>query len=168
VADSRRHPRIPRRDAAEARKRRKANATAKQRTSPKRRRTKNARARHPASNTPPSRTPLSPRVRRRRATLLSVLAGLTVVGFLFAFVYPTSTYLRQRAELSKSNERLDRLNAETKRLQHESDKLHGDAEVERIAREQYGLVRPGETPYVLVPSTPTTTTPADGASDTQP
>jgi cell division protein FtsB len=31
--------------------------------------------------------------------------------------------------------------------------------VTRIAREQYGLVRPGEVPYVLVPAAPPTTPP---------
>jgi cell division protein FtsB len=169
VADARRHPRISRRDAAQARKRRRTKAQA--RPPAKKRRTKNARARHPASNTPVSRQPPSPRVRRRRATLLSVLGVLAIVGGLFAFVYPTSTYLRQRAELGKATERLERLKAETARLERESEKLRGDAEVERLAREQYGLVRPGETPYVLVPSTPTTTAPVvdtpDGTSDAQ-
>jgi cell division protein FtsB len=82
-----------------------------------------------------------------------------VVGFLFAFVYPTSTYVRQRSQLSKASERLERLERETERLQEESERLQGDAEVERLAREQYGLVRPGESPYVLVPATPTTTLP---------
>jgi cell division protein FtsB len=178
VADARRHPRISRRDAAQARQRRRAKAQARPpakaqaaRPAAKKRRTKNARARHPASNTPVSRQPPSPRVRRRRATLLSVLGVLAIVGGLFAFVYPTSTYLRQRAELGKATERLERLKAETARLERESEKLRGDAEVERLAREQYGLVRPGETPYVLVPSTPTTTAPVsdapDGTSDAQ-
>jgi cell division protein FtsB len=100
--------------------------------------------------------------------LLSVLGALAVVGFLFAFVYPTSTYLRQRSELNNATERLQRLNAETRRLERQSDNLRGDAEVERLAREQYGLVRPGETPFVLVPVTPTTATPTDGTSGVQP
>jgi cell division protein FtsB len=133
----------------------------------KKRRTAKARARHPASNTPVSRQPPSPRVRRRRATLLTVLGVLAIVGGLFAFVYPTSTFLRQRAEIGKATERLERLKAETARLERESKKLRGDAEVERLAREQYGLVRPGETPFVLVEAPPTTV-PADGTSDAQP
>jgi cell division protein FtsB len=96
---------------------------------------------------------------------LSVLGALVVVGGLFAFVYPTSTYLRQRAELGQAEERFDRLVEETNRLERESEKLQGDAEVERIAREQYGLVFPGETPFVLVPATPTTTLPPAGATE---
>lgn len=143
MVEKRRHPRISRRSAARTRKRRSANA----------------RARHPASNTPAEKRPASPRVRRRRAVLTTVLGALAVVGFLFAFVYPTSTYVRQRSQLSKASERLERLERETERLQEESERLQGDAEVERLAREQYGLVRPGESPYVLVPATPTTTLP---------
>jgi cell division protein FtsB len=124
----------------------------------RRRRQANARARHPASKTPLNRKPPSPRVRRRRATLATILLGLAVVGLLFAFVYPTSTYLRQRSELGAAQRRLDRLQSETLRLEEANKKLQSDAEVERIAREQYGLVRPGETPYVLVPAASTTTT----------
>lgn len=127
-----------------------------------------ARARHPASNTPASKRPPSPRVRRRRAVLTTVLGALAIVGFLFAFVYPTNTYFRQRSEIGEANERLARLEAETKRLEEESRKLLGDKEVERLAREQYGLVRPGETPYVLVPTTPTTTVPPEESTDTTP
>jgi cell division protein FtsB len=95
---------------------------------------------------------------------MTVLGALAVVGLLFAFVYPTSTYFRQRSQLSKASERLERLERETERLEEASAKLQGDAEVERLAREQYGLVRPGETPYVLVPSTPTTTVSPSGST----
>ena len=152
MAEARRHPKMPRQRAAKARRRRQSGAV----------------ARHPASRTPPERKPPSPRVRRRRVTLATVLLGLTIVALLFAFVYPTSTYLRQRSELGAAHSRLDRLQAETRQLKAESQKLRGDAEVERLAREQYGLVRPGETPYVLVPAAPTTTSPPNGSSTTQP
>lgn len=114
--------------------------------------------RHPASRTPARRRPPSPRVRRRRIAVSTVLLGLAVVGFLFAFVYPTSTYLQQRSELGKGEERIARVEAETKRLQEQNELLLTDEEVERLAREQYGLVRPGETPFVLVPAAPSTTT----------
>jgi cell division protein FtsB len=124
-------------------------------------------ARHPSSKTPAGRRPPSPKVRKRRAVLGTTLVGLAVIGFLFAFVYPTSTFFRQRSELHQAEERLERLESETRRLERESKKLAGDAEVERLAREQYGLVRPGETPYAIVPGSTTTTFPA-GGSATQP
>jgi cell division protein FtsB len=114
-------------------------------------------ARHPASNTPAAKRPPSPRVRRRRAALRTALLGLGLVGFLFAFVYPTSTFLSQRTRIDEGEARIARLEEQTELLAHRNEELEGDAAVERIAREQYGLVRPGETPYVLVPSVPTTT-----------
>jgi cell division protein FtsB len=96
------------------------------------------------------------RSRGRRSTLVLLLVGLAFVAVLFAFVYPTRTYLRQRQDLNTAERRLQVLEQSTKALEHDSDRLETDAEVERRAREDYGLVRPGETPYVLVP-TPATT-----------
>jgi cell division protein FtsB len=96
-------------------------------------------------------------VTRRRRLLLGVLAALALVGFLFAFAYPTRTYLDQREQIRRAEERLTVLQRQTAALERDTLRLQGDAEVERIAREQYGLVRPGETPYVIVP--PETTSP---------
>jgi cell division protein FtsB len=106
------------------------------------------------------RQPASDRTRRRRTVIFTVMIGLALVGFLFAFVYPTRTYLDQRGLIRTAEERLDLIQRETEELQADTERLKGDAEVERIAREQYGLVRPGETPYVIVPeTTPTTVAP---------
>jgi cell division protein FtsB len=98
-------------------------------------------------------------VRRRRALLTVALLGLLIVGSLFAFVYPTRTFLHQRDDLQTAERRLDVLRAQTHRLRAASKRLQGDAEVERIARGEYGLVRPGETSYVVVPAAPPPATP---------
>ena len=108
---------------------------------------------------PESRANRPPRSRGRRSTLVLLLLGLALVAVLFAFVYPTRTYLNQRRELNEAQERLEVLKENTLALEHDSERLQSDAEVERRAREDYGLVRPGETPYVLVPSPPTTWVP---------
>ena len=100
-----------------------------------------------------AKRPASPEVRRRRTVVGGLLLGLLLLGFLFAFVYPTRTYLKQREQIQVAQERLGVLQRETVALERDTKRLDGDAEVERIAREQYGLVRPGETPYVLVPAT---------------
>ncbi len=108
-----------------------------------------------------SRRP-SARVRRRRALLGGTLAALAVVALLFVFVYPTETYLSQRNQIGAAHAHLTQLQRDTAAIQRQSKALQSDTAVERIAREQYGLVRPGETPYVLVPAaapTPTTTPP---------
>ena len=96
-----------------------------------------------------------------------LLGGVTLLclAVLFVFVLPTRTYLAQRRDLHGVTERLDVLSAENKRLQDQADKLQTDAEIERLARERYGLVRPGEKAYAILPpqeappSTTTTTAP---------
>jgi cell division protein FtsB len=126
-----------------------------------------SRPRRPAKRPTGAKRPASPRVRRRRSVVVTLLSALLLLAFLFAFVYPTRTYLKQREQMQASQERLDVLQRETVALDRDTKRLGGDAEVERIAREQYGLVRPGETPYVLVPET-TPATPATPAIPTTP
>jgi cell division protein FtsL len=84
---------------------------------------------------------------------------VVLVGLLFAFVYPTRTFLDQRSQTNKAREQLETLRSENARLTRESKRLSTDAEIERIARERYGLVKPGERSFVILP-TPTTAPPA--------
>ena len=85
---------------------------------------------------------------------------VVLVGLLFAFVYPTRTFLDQRDETNKARTQLEVLQSENARLARESKTLSTDSEIERLAREKYGLVKPGERPFVILPSptTPTTVT----------
>ena len=88
------------------------------------------------------------------------LGGLVLVGFLFVFVYPTRTFLQQRNQKNAAEHQLEVLHEQTKKLDQQTKKLKTDAEVERLARERFGMVRPGETLYVPVPAPPTTTAPS--------
>jgi cell division protein FtsB len=92
---------------------------------------------------------------------------VVLVGLLFAFVYPTRTFLDQRESTSKARAQLELLQAENARMDRQAKKLSTDSEIEQLAREKYGLVRPGERPFVILP-TPTTTTVAPGRTTTQP
>jgi cell division protein FtsB len=134
--------------------------------------------RRSSATPPPRRRPgraarrPSVRVRRRRAVMAVTIGGLALIGLLFAFVFPIRTYLAQRGQISSASAHLAQLQRDTRQVEAQSRQLRGDAAVERIAREEYGLVRPGETPYVLVPAasspttptaaTPTTTSPSGG------
>ena len=91
-----------------------------------------------------------------------VLLMLVFVAFLFVFVFPIRTLLAQREEHRQIRDRLELLREQSDQLAKESERLESDAEVERIARERYNLVRPGETPYAVVPvpENATTTTAA--------
>jgi cell division protein FtsL len=97
----------------------------------------------------------------------AALFFVVLVGLLFAFVYPTRTFLDQRSETNKARAQLELLQSENARLARESKQLSTDAEIERLAREKYGLVKPGEQPYVILPA-PTTTVPPAPASTAPP
>jgi cell division protein FtsB len=91
---------------------------------------------------------------------------LVFVAFLFVFVFPIRTLLAQRKDTGVVREQLELLRDQNAQLAKEAERLQSDAEVERIAREQYNLVRPGETPYAVVEEPPPTTTAASDGSTT--
>lgn len=98
-------------------------------------------------------------VRRRRTVALRASVGLVVaVGLLFVVVFPVSAWLQQRASLDRSERRLEIVTRERIRLDHAAARLSSNAEVERIARSRYAMVRPGEQAWAAVPDSPTTTT----------
>lgn len=91
---------------------------------------------------------------RRRRLVYPLLASVSVVGLLFIGVYPIRTYLAQRSALSSKQEQLQVLRAQNARLDQRVQALNTDAEIERLARERYNLVRPGEEAYALLPPPP--------------
>lgn len=97
----------------------------------------------------------------RKPALRVTLASLVLVAFLFLFVFPTRTYLSQRGETNGVRAQLGLLRDQNGRLQQEAERLQSDAEIERIARDRYNLVKPGERAYAIipgeVPEEPTTT-----------
>jgi len=96
---------------------------------------------------------------KRRSPLRGALLAVICVGLLFAFVYPTRTFLDQRDQMNRSQQQLTVLEQQNAKLAAEAKKLGSDAEIERLARERYGLVKPGERAFVIVPTPTTTTTP---------
>lgn len=98
---------------------------------------------------------------RRTTTLLLVAAGLAVAAALVTNVVPVSQILAQRAEIAEARDELSRIEAENAVLAARIEDLQSPAEIERIARERLGYVRPGEEAYVVVdPTGPEPTVPA--------
>lgn len=96
------------------------------------------------------------RVRRMASRPLVRLAGPLVIvvlacGVFFLGVFPTRTYLDQRQSIASAEQQLDELTRENDELQRQVDVLESDEEIERIAREEYGLARPGEELYQILP-----------------
>jgi cell division protein FtsB len=86
----------------------------------------------------------------------AMLASVMLVAALFLFGLPGRTYLSQRRSLSAAEVRLQVLSAENAKLDQQRQRLQTDAEIERLAREQYGLVKPGEEAYAILPPKPAT------------
>ena len=103
---------------------------------------------------------------RLRRLVWPIVASVVFVVVLFAAVFPTRTYLAQRASISRAEEQLEVLREQNAALEERADQLRDDAEIERLAREQYNLVRPGEEAYALLPSpaapAPSSTVPVEG------
>ncbi len=79
------------------------------------------------------------------------MTGLLVAA-LFVFVFPTRTYLAQRAETKRTEHQLQVLQQQNDSLSTRVTALDTDAEIERIAREQFDLVRPGEQAFAILPA----------------
>jgi len=89
-----------------------------------------------------------------------LIGALATVGVLFLAVFPARTYLDQHHRRQEVEARIKVTEDRNRALQHRIDTLHTDPEIERLAREQYNLVRPGEEAYAILPSRPAPPDPA--------
>jgi cell division protein FtsB len=75
-----------------------------------------------------------------------------VLGALAVGLFPTQTFLDQRSATAEAQERLSVLRSQNEAFEERLDRLGSDAEIERLAREQYNLVYPGEEAYAVLPA----------------
>jgi cell division protein FtsB len=87
-----------------------------------------------------------------RRALVPLVASVASVGFLFVAVVPTRTWLAQRQAIRSAEVGLQVLSEQNRELTSRAAELRTDAEIERLAREQYNLVRPGEEAYAILPA----------------
>jgi cell division protein FtsB len=80
-----------------------------------------------------------------------VVVVLLVVGLTGAMaIEPTRQLFEQRARIAEMSSDLQELNRSNRRLERRIVRLNDPDYLEREAREQIGLVRPGETGYVVM------------------
>ncbi len=91
---------------------------------------------------------------RRRRLVWPLLAVLTVFGLVYISLFPVRTYLAQRASLNRAHEQLAVLQQQNAALEQQVNGLNTDTEIEKLAREYYNLVRPGEESYNVLPAPP--------------
>ncbi len=109
--------------------------------------------------TTPARRYTPDQVRRRRTLTLRVsVAAFVIVGLLFVVVFPVRSWLDQRAALDRSQHQLEVLQTRAAPPHPGSPAARQPSEIERLARERYGMVRHGEQAYSVVPAAPTSTT----------
>ncbi|NIA24486.1 MAG: hypothetical protein GWP04_02835 [Gammaproteobacteria bacterium] len=88
--------------------------------------------------------------RGSRVAILAVV-GLVVVGaVLVTNVLPIRSLVAEQRRVELAREQLSALQEANARLQASAEFLSSDAGVEMVARRDFGLVRPGETAYVVV------------------
>lgn len=87
---------------------------------------------------------------RRPAVTLVVVAVAVVLLAIATNVVPFRQVVDQRTEIGEARDHLAVLVAENATLTQQVGALETPIEVERIAREKLGYVRPGETAYVVI------------------
>lgn len=90
---------------------------------------------------------------RRVGRLLGIVGGgAFLVAVLAVGVFPTRIFLDQRAATAEASERLAVLREQNQVYEERIERLQTQEEIERIAREQYNLVKPGEEAYAVLPA----------------
>jgi cell division protein FtsB len=82
----------------------------------------------------------------------SLLAVAAVVGALSLAVFPARTWLGPQQAISASKAELAELEEQVEALRGRVEALDSPEEIERLAREQYNMVRPGEEAYGILPA----------------
>jgi len=94
------------------------------------------------------------RARARRRTRITARAALLLVIVLITGAFsitPLHAYLQQRAEIERLERQERILEQANTGLEQRVGALHDPEELERLARECLGMVKPGETAFVTVP-----------------
>lgn len=82
---------------------------------------------------------------------LAILLVVVIVGGL-AGIFPFRQIIANDRAVALAEQKLDALVEENTRLEQQIAALESPEEVERLAREHFGLVRPGEIGFVAVPT----------------
>lgn len=89
----------------------------------------------------------------RARLLVAFFGSVAVIAVLAATVFPTRLWMDQKRDIASAERRVAVLNEANAALQQRIDELGTDSAVERLAREQLNLVKPGEIAYAVLPPT---------------
>lgn len=80
------------------------------------------------------------------------LAALLLIGAAYLFVFPARTYLSQKDQIALQERTIAVLRAQDSKLSGEKAALQQDSTIEQIARQDYGLVKPGQQAFMVLPA----------------
>lgn len=79
-----------------------------------------------------------------------VIPLLLIIGLVAVEVFPIRQIISQGRELEESRARLEVIQEENRRLEQQIQDWQTPAGIERMARADFGYVRPGDISYVVV------------------
>lgn len=79
-----------------------------------------------------------------------VIPMLLIIGLVAVEVFPIRQIISQGRELEESRARLEEIQEENGRLEQQIQDWQTPAGIERMARADFGYVRPGDISYVVV------------------
>lgn len=87
---------------------------------------------------------------RRPWALLGAFLILLMGAAFLTQVVPYGQIVDSKREVAEAQQQLNALQEENAALQDDVDALYTETEIEKLAREKLGYVRPGETAYVVL------------------
>ncbi len=87
-----------------------------------------------------------------RLVVKIAMGVLVLVGAVYLFAFPAHTYLAQKHDIAATEQTVTVLRAENAKLTAERSALQSGSTIERIARQEYGLVKPGQQAFMVLPS----------------
>jgi cell division protein FtsB len=89
-------------------------------------------------------------LRWKKSFLAAILVGFVAVWFLFIDTYSLYTRYELNQRKAELEQRTEQLRQETVELEDKLNELDSNPNLlERIAREEYGMRKPGETVYII-------------------
>ena len=92
------------------------------------------------------------KVRARRRALAGLVATVLLIGVLLFGVFPTKQWLQQRRDTAAAEAELAEVKAEREKIRKEQALLQTPEEIERRAKEDFGMVNPGEEAFNILPA----------------
>ena len=89
-------------------------------------------------------------LRRSAGRIYVVCALIVLIVGAFLFVYPTRSLLAQQRQFDAKRREVAAIERENVLLQAESNRLALPSEIERVAREQFNMVRKNEQAFSVV------------------